>query len=160
MPPRSAKQRKQQKRNANRKALRKARNLALVRGEVETGIDPSEAMQFCLDRTVHMLRNAIEGVSNLKSDEVWVDTMVGRIPNEWIRLEEDLRKETTALAARMIDLDLEGRRVAVTEALATILVPVFDFIFKELKLTKAQRDKAPEIVRSGLKMLEGGEEAA
>lgn len=156
MAPKSAKQRRNQKHNVNRKALRKARNLALVRGEVEEEIDPSYAMQFCLDRSVHMLRNAMEGVSDLKPDEVWRDTMVGRIPNEWIRLEEDLRKEVTALAARMIDLDLEGRRVALSEAMATILVPVFDHIFKELKLTKAQKEKAPDVVRAGLKMLEGG----
>lgn len=148
------------RRNANRKALRAARNLALVTGEVEEGIDPSEAMQLVLDRSVHMLRNAIQGVSDLKGDEIWRDTMVGRIPNEWIRLEEDLRKEVSQIAARMIDLDLEGRKVALTEAMAMVLVPVFDHIFKELKLTKAQKAKAPDVVRAGLQLLESGERAA
>jgi len=158
--PKSSKQKSRQKRNANRKALRKARNLSLVRGEVEPDIDPSEAMQYVLDRAVHMLRNAVDGVADLKPDEVWVDTMVGRIPNEWIRLEEDLRKEVAQIAARMIDLDLEGRRVALAEAMATLLVPVFDHIFKELKLTKAQRALAPKVVKSGLALLEPGERVA
>jgi hypothetical protein len=160
MAPKSSKMRKQAKRNAQRKALRKARNLALVTGDVEQDIDPSEAMQYVLDRAVHMLRNAVAGVSDLQPDEVWVETMVGKIPNEWIRLEEDLRKEVTILAARMIDLDLEGRRVALSEAMATLLVPVFDAIFKDLKLTKAQKGRAPQAVRAGLALLEPGERAA
>jgi hypothetical protein len=155
-PPRSKAAKTKQRRNANRKALRKARNLALTTGEPEPDIEPEHAMQHILDRTLHMLRNTEKGVANLKPDEVWRDTMVGKIPNEWIRLEEDLRKEVAQVAGRMIALDIEGRRANAAEAIATLMAPVFEHVFGELGLTGKQKRLAPKAVHSGLKMLEGG----
>lgn len=151
---------RQRKRNANRKALRKARNQALVTGTPEPDINPEDAMQFILDRAVHMLKNAIKGVADLKPDEVWVDTMVGRIPNEWIRLEEDLRKEVHQIAGRMLQLNIDGRRADAAEAIAIVMAPVLETIFKELKLTAKQKARAPEAVGVGMRLLEPGQKDA
>jgi hypothetical protein len=128
----------------------------LVNGVPEPDIEPADAIQFVLDRAVHMLKNAVEGVSQLEPDEIWRDTMVGRIPNEWIRLEEDLRKEVTQIAGRMLQLDIDGRRADAAEAVAVLLAPILEHIFKELKLTKKQKELAPSAVHSGMKLLEGG----
>lgn len=157
MAPKAQRNRTKQRRNENRKALRKARDLALIRGEPEPGIQPSNAMQYVLDRAVHMLRNAEAGVEKLEPDEVWRDTQVGKIPNEWIRLEADLRQEVAQQAGRMIALDIEGRRANAAEAMALALAPVFKQILAELNLTPDQQAAAPAIVERGLKLLEGGQ---
>lgn len=145
---------RQNKRNANRKALRDARNLALLTGTPEENIDPHNAMQFILDRATHMLTNAIAGVENLQPDEVWRETMVGKIPNEWIRLEEDLRKEVWAIAGKMISLGIDDRKARAAEIMAQILAPVLAGILKDLALTPEQEERAPEVVEAHLKVLE------
>lgn len=153
---RKGEKRRKKRRNENRKALVEARNLALITGTPVEDIDPSYALNFILDRTFHMLKNAIEGVNTLEPDEIWRDTMVGRVPNEWIRLEDDLRREVMAIAGNMLRLDLDGRRVAATEVIAAVIAPVLKSILDQLNLTPEQQAVAPEIVTSQLKVLEGG----
>lgn len=146
---------RQTKRRSQRKALRDARALALTTGTPEENIDPGNAMQFILDRATHMLVQAISGVEDLSPDEVWVDTMVGRIPNEWIRLEEDLRKEVWMIAGKMITLNIDDRKARAAEIMASILAPVLKGILDELQLTPVQQEKAPEVIEAHLKVLEG-----
>jgi hypothetical protein len=148
-PPKTKTAKGKQRRNVNRKLLRKVRNEALTRGESEPDIQPDDALQYVLDRAVHMLKNAIKGVESLKADEVWRDTQMGRIPNEWIRLEEDLRKEVSDHAGRMIALDIEGRCANAAEALSMVLAPVLDHILSDLGLTKAQKARTPAVVHNG-----------
>lgn len=144
------------RRNANRKMLRKARDLALVTGDVEANIDPADAFQYVLDRAFHMLQNASEGVSDLKADEIWRDTMVGRIPNEWIRLETDLRQEVFALSSKMISLGIDDRKARASEIMAAVLAPVLKGILDDLQLNKTQQAKAQEVIGRHLRVLEGG----
>jgi len=147
--------RRQTKRRSQRKALREARALALTTGTPEENIDPGNAMQFILDRATHMLTQAIIGVEDLKPDEVWVDTMVGRIPNEWIRLEEDLRKEVWMIAGKMINLNIDDRKARAAEIMASVMAPVLKGILDDLVLTEEQKERAPEIVQAHLNVLEG-----
>lgn len=149
--------RRQTKRRSNRKALKEARNIALTTGTPEENIDPGNAMQFILDRATHMLVQAVSGVENLEPDEVWVDTMVGRIPNEWIRLEEDLRKEVWMIAGKMITLNIDDRKARAAEIMASILAPVLQGILSDLQLTPEQEEKAPAIVEAHISVLEGGD---
>lgn len=144
------------KRNAHRKALRLVRNLALTTGTPGENVDPANAMQYVLDRATHMLMNAVKGVEDLEADEIWRDTMVGRIPNEWIRLEDDLRKEVWGLAGKMIALDLDDRKARAAEIMAAILAPVLKGILDDLNLNKAQMAKAPKVIQGHLELLEGG----
>lgn len=149
---------RQTKRRNQRKALKEARNIALTTGTPEENIDPGNAMQFILDRATHMLTQAVLGVENLEPDEVWVDTMVGRIPNEWIRLEEDLRKEVWMIAGKMITLNIDDRKARAAEIMASILAPVLKGILDDLALNEAQQEKAPAVIEAHLKVLEGGDQ--
>lgn len=149
--------RRQTKRRSQRQALREARNMALTTGTPEENIDPSNAMQFILDRATHMLANAISGVENLEADEIWRETMVGKIPNEWIRLEEDLRKEVWMIAGKMITLNIDDRKARAAEVMASVMAPVIKSILDSLNLTDEQLEKAPEVVEANLKVLEGGD---
>jgi hypothetical protein len=149
--------RRQNKRRSQRKALREARNIALTTGTPEENIDPGNAMQFILDRATHMLTQAVLGVEDLSPDEVWVDTMVGRIPNEWIRLEEDLRKEVWGIAGKMITLNIDDRKARAAEIMASILAPVLKGILDDLHLNATQQKRAPDVIEAHLKVLEGGD---
>lgn len=149
--------RRQTKRRSQRKALKEARAIALTTGTPEENIDPGNAMQFILDRATHMLVQAISGVEDLQPDEVWVDTMVGKIPNEWIRLEEDLRKEVWMIAGKMITLNIDDRKARASEIMASILAPVLKGILEDLFLSPEQQEKAPEVIEAHLKVLEGGD---
>lgn len=155
--PEAVAKKRQNKRRSQRKALKEARSLALTTGTPEENIDPGNAMQFILDRATHMLTQAILGVENLEADEVWVDTMVGRIPNEWIRLEEDLRKEVWMIAGKMINLNIDDRKARAAEIMASVMAPVLKAILEDLVLTPEQQERAPQIVQAHLQVLEGGD---
>lgn len=159
--------RKQQKlrkkrRNENRRLLATARALTGMTAEqLQLGsINPIDAIQQVLDRGYAELVVASREVDNLKADEIWRDTMVGRIPNEWIRLQEDLKREVSTVAGKMLHLDVESRKAGAAELMAGALAPVLGEIFKKLQLTEAQKAKAPDIVRHELQLLEGGKKAA
>lgn len=160
MTPRTKEGKEKARRNENRKALRRieeqTRNVVLIEGRTEVDIAPEDAMQYTLDVATSMLKHAVEARATLRPDELWRDTMVGRIPNEWIRLEQDLRKEVYQIAGRMLQLDIDGRRANAAEAVAMLIAPVMDHIFKELHLTSKQKKAAPQAVHSGMKLLEGG----
>lgn len=155
-PKRSTRKGSGSKRNRQRKLLRDARERVMLEAVPAYGADPVEALQEVLEGALAQLRVARERSGKLTEQELWRDTMVGKIPNEWIRLEADLRQEVAHLAGRMIGLDIAGRNAAAAEAIAEVMVPLLDGIFADLRLTPKQRERAPEVVAGRLKLLEGG----
>ena len=115
---------------------------------------PDEALQAVLDRTYSMLAFAMKKVDRLNGTELWRNTREGRVPNEWIRLEQDLRAEVAYISGRMIDLNIEGRKANAAELMASAIAPVLKRILSELELTDEQRKAAPRIVRQHLTLLE------
>lgn len=159
-----AKRQKQRKhrRNENRKLLRAARErTGLTAAELDQGqVDPVHALEATLSRAYAEMTVASDEVDNLKSDEQWRDTMVGKLPNEWIRLEHELRKEVRIIAGKMMDLNIEDRKTRASELMAAAIAPVIGGILKDLKLTPQQKELAKEAVGAHLHVLEGGREAA
>jgi hypothetical protein len=153
---RGAQQRRRKKRrNENRKLLREVNRVAAMEAVVERDVDPADALQDVLDAAVARLHVAMAHANELDEDEVFRDTMMGKIPNEWLRLEKDLRSEVAVLAGRMIGLNIAGRQANAAEALATAIAPVLSGVFDGLGLTAAQKRKAPELVREHLQLIEG-----
>lgn len=149
------------RRTKQRKLLAEARERALTEHVPAYGIDPAEALQEILESALGQLRVARERSSKLDlskagagQDAYWRDTMVGRIPNEWVRHEADLRAEVASLAGRMVGLDIAGRRAAAAEALAEAIAPALENVFKTLRLSAAQRDKARSALEAELQVIE------
>lgn len=151
---------KKRRRNENRKLLHNAKRITGMTAEqLEIGhVDPVDAIQQVLDRTYAQLVVASREADNVPSTELWRDTMVGRLPNEWVRLEEDLRTQVQQIAGKMLHLNIEDRKAHASELIAAAIAPVLSAIIKDLKLTPEQKKKAPEIVRGHLQLLEGGGE--
>lgn len=152
--------RQRRRRNEQRKLLREARRITGMTAVDLGRIDPVDAIQGVLDRAYAQLVVASTEVDNLEASELWRDTMVGRVPNEWIRLETELRREVGNVARSMLQLDIDDRKAHAAELIAAAIAPVLEGVFKDLKLTDKQKLKAKESVATHLRVLEGGRDAA
>jgi hypothetical protein len=130
-----------------------AQRMAVVTAD---GTDPTEAVQMVLDRAVAIHQYAAVKAEGLTQEQFWRETMMGRIPHEWVRFEADMRREVLNVAGRMLQLDIAGRQANAAEVLASTLAPVLEGIFSELKLTPEQREQAPALLRRELEALEAG----
>lgn len=109
-----------------------------------------------LERTTSLLRVAAAEADKLAPDKMWITTIGGPMPHEWIRMEQDLRQEACFVAGRMLGLDIANRRVLAAERMAEVLAPIFKAVLDDLNLTAAQKKRVPQAVRGGLQLLEGG----
>jgi len=148
---RRARRRKRQ----GRKLMRDALSMTAANAEEIQHLDPIHALQFVLNRTYAWLQIAIAEVDKLPEDEFWRDSPMGRIENEWVRLEADLRKDVAYLSARMLELDMEDRRAQAVELIAGTIAPVLEGVLDDLDLTKKQQARAKKVVGKHLKLLEG-----
>jgi N12 class adenine-specific DNA methylase len=145
------------RKRAQRKLLGEAISKTIAEAPDQGRTDPVEALQIVLDRTYSWLVYVAKKTGELPEEDLWRKTKgVGKIPNEWVRLERDLRNELAYLSARMLDRDIETRWAQAAEIVATAIAPVLEGILSDLKLTKKQRARAKRVVQSHLQMIEGG----
>jgi len=154
---RKAIRRTKRRKNANRRLLGEAIEKTRQEAPDQGPMDPVTALGIVLDRTYSWLVYVQARTEKLPEERFWRKTKTGvRLPNEWIRLERDLRSELTYLSARMLDLDIEDRKAQAAEIVAQIFAPVIGGILKDLQLTKKQRAKVKGIVARHLALVEGG----
>ena len=134
-----------------------AQRLTGLSAEEMKNTDPVEAMQHVLDTAFGHLLFAGKQVGELDEDELWHTYFGEKVPNEWLVLEARLRQEVLDITARMMHLGIEDRRARVAEVLAITMAPVLEQMIRELRLTPAQRARAPQIIGTALKQLESGE---
>jgi hypothetical protein len=84
--------------------------------------DPIAALQEVLDGAVQDLRYAQGKVDQLTGPELWRDTLTGKIPNEWIRLRNELRVEVERCANNMVRNGIAERAVAIGEARMVLVI--------------------------------------
>lgn len=154
-----------------------ARSMAITMG-APLDVEPHDALIHCVRITAGEVAYASEMVAQLSSEDALVrpTTSVSRSGtssqgsidmdeerkgpqdlNIWIRVRQEAVDRLARYAKMALDAGVDERRVRVAEGLATALVPVLEAIFKDLKLTSAQRKKAPAIMRSHLLTLEAQE---
>jgi hypothetical protein len=83
--------------------------------------EPVEVIQEVLDSLTADLRFAQRQVDRIPVDEFWRDTMVGRIPNEWVRYRDEIRDKLHYLAGRMIERGIAERAVNVRAAQTALM---------------------------------------
>lgn len=113
---------KETSRTPQRRKLREARAVTTTRRSA-TRIDanPVDVIQETLDGLVQDLRFTQKMVDQLPEADLWRDTMVGRIPNEWIRLRDDYRQGAAALAGSMVARGIAEKAVNVRAAQAALM---------------------------------------
>jgi len=75
----------------------------------------------------------------------------------WIKVQHECMDRLARYAKSAIDAGIEERKVRLAERWIEVLTDVLDGVFKDLKLTPAQRKAAPTIVQARISRLEAGE---
>jgi hypothetical protein len=126
-PHRGLNRRSQKRSEARRKIYGELAAIAADQGHpVELGITTSDALQGCLDRAVQHFRYCASRADELDEDELFVSEVgpggsLLTVPNKWLRLETEMRKEVEHLASMMTSLGIAERRVRVEEAQAILV---------------------------------------
>lgn len=152
-----AAQAKREKDNKTAKQLLgHARDEALRASVSLRGVQPVEAFMEVLESALSMMRYARAQANQVPPENMWRDTIAGKIPNEWVKLERNMREEVAHLSAQAMKHGLEERQTAVAErmaeALAIGIAGVLDH--PDLRLTAAQRKVMPRVVKESLELME------
>jgi hypothetical protein len=110
--------------------------------------DTFAVLQEILDGKVEDMRYTQSKVDALKNDELWRTTMVGKIPNEWIRLRDEYREKTEALALKLVNAGLADRAVRVQEAQMVLLAQRIQAAAERAGLDAEQRRALGRELRS------------
>lgn len=120
-----------------------------------TGITMADVLQESLERVVGLMRLAGSKVDEVELEGFWEDTVAGKQPDKWFRLETALRREAVDIAARMMGLDIDARRVALAEAEAKLVERYIQAVLGKLELTPAQRRLIGPALREARAVIEG-----
>jgi hypothetical protein len=102
--------------------MREARATTAARRSADRlDANPVDVIQETLDGLVQDLRFTQRMVDTLPESELWRDTMVGRIPNEWVRLRDDYRQQAAHLAGSMVARGIAEKAVNVRAAQAALM---------------------------------------
>lgn len=135
-------------RNAERKRLREARTVtASRRSSGRLDVASHEALQEVLDGLVQDLRFTQKMCDGIPHDKFWRDTMVGRIPNEWVRLRDHYREQVGHLALSIEAKGLAERSVRVKEAQAVMMAQMIREAAERAGLEPAQVNRLGDELR-------------
>lgn len=91
------------------------------RAPVRVAGDYGKELEKILDVRISELNAAQEVVDTLQPDEYFRETMVGPIPNEWIRLRNEYRQQAETMLFKLVNAGIADRAVKVKEAQAVLL---------------------------------------
>lgn len=101
-------------------------------------VNPVEAAQAVLDRMVAEYHYINSEIDRLSLDELWRERFGSKIPNEWIRLAHDTRRDIIWTANQMVKNGIADRAVAVKEAQVALVVGAIRDAAVEIGLDNAQ----------------------
>ena len=141
--------------NAARRRAAAVEASAAARAAAPLGADPAEALQEVLDLHVAELRYAQAKVDALPDNELWRDTMVGRIPNEWIRLRDEKAAAVQTTANNILRAGIADRAVRVQEAQLLLVVTAIHRAAERAGLSRTDVRKLGSALREELPAIEG-----
>lgn|GEM_PF-1170270 len=134
-----------------------AKEAATIMGEA-MDIEPHEALLSCVRIAAGEVAYCTTEIAALK--KATESTMFGEKLNVWIEVRQGAVAQLARYSKMALDAGVAERQVQIAERYGQMLAELIGGILEELKLTAAQKDKAPEIVRRRMQMLEGGAKAA
>lgn len=123
-------------------------------------LSPAEALQWLVNRVVDQLKHAAHEADSLAVEEMEIMGPFGPIPNVWIRLEADLRKELAGLAINMERVGLAERLVSLQEARAALIVQALTAAAEECGIPRSQLRSIAPAFRRHLALIQGERAAA
>lgn len=154
--------------NAGLSAGRKA---AVIMG-APIDIDPHEALIYCVQQTAGEVFYATRKIASLnEEEELQRPTVItDRVGSKdgytetkelaldlhiWIRVRQEAMDRLARYSKMALDAGVDERRVAIAENAASVLAPILQLVFEDLKLTKDQLKRAPSILERRLLAIEG-----
>lgn len=134
-----------------------ALDTAKIMGE-EMDVEPHEALLSCVRITAGEVAYCSALVAELEKATVF--TMLGEQLNIWIQVRQKAVFALAKYSKMALDAGVAERQVQLAERYGEMLAELIGGILGELKLTKAQKEKAPEIVGRHLRLIEGDAKAA
>jgi hypothetical protein len=121
-------------------------------------VTPLDALQWLVNRITDQLKHAAHEADRLDPAEMETMGPFGPVPNVWIRLEADLRKELGSLAINMERVGLAERMVNIQEARAALVVQALVLAAEEAGIPRHQLKIIGPAFRRHLTLLQGGGE--
>lgn len=116
---------------------------------------PSEALQHAMDLTYGQLIYASQRVAQLEEEQVFVNSISGKIPHHWIRFQRQLTKELADYAKVAANVGIAERRTALQEAEADMVGRYLEAVLGELGLSEEQRKLLGPAMRRHLTLVQG-----
>jgi hypothetical protein len=103
----------------------------------------------------HQIRTRQETPESLRLLDLLYATPNGHI---LATTQRDLRAQLASIAKQYVSLGIEERRTRMSEAWATVIIPLFEAIASDptLQLNRRQQEVLPQIVEHHLRVIEGG----
>lgn len=154
--------------------LAAARQMAVVMG-LPIEVSPMEALLHCVYTAAGEVVYATEKIMELTDDESIINPEkvveedgynahgpVGRTQhvkdfpqlNIWIRVRHECMDRLSRYSKMALDAGVEERLVRAAEGMATLLMPAIQGFLDDLRLTAAQRKRAPALLKKHLSPLE------
>lgn len=130
---------------------------AKIMGE-EMDVDPLDALLWCVRIAAGEIAYCSAQIGELKKPTE--STMFGKKLDMWIEVRQVAVAQLAKYSKMALDAGVAERQVQLAERYGEMLAELIGGILGELKLTKAQKQKAPEIVGRHLRLIEGDAKAA
>lgn len=134
-----------------------ALDTAKIMGE-EMDVDPLDALLWCVRIAAGEIAYCSAQIAAL--DKPTESTMFGKKLDMWIEVRQVAVAQLAKYSKMALDAGVAERQVQLAERYGEMLAELIGGILGELKLTKAQKEKAPEIVGRHLRLIEGGAQVA
>lgn len=116
---------------------------------------PAQGIQATLNIAMGQLAYATQQVNGLEPGELWADTMVGKVPSHWVKLQHELMDKVARFSQVAAGMGIDERRTALAEAQTSMLQTVITAVLDDLGLSPAQRKLAGPAIRKRLEAVQG-----
>lgn len=136
-------------------AREEVRNLA-------TPIDvaPGQVLISLMNLAAGQLAYVTQKVGELPEEKLFVDSIGGKIPNHWVRLQRTLMLDLKEYAKTAAGAGIDERMTRLAEEQAQQFNAVLEAVMEEVGLSSKQRAKVGPAIRGQLVAIQGGAEEA
>lgn len=137
-------------------------------------VDPHEAIVHAIAITAGEVAYCDAQISRLSEDELFerpLETTFAELPmsgqvievtekrdaevlSRWVQLRDNALERLVRFSKIALDAGVEERRVRVAEQVADVIAPLFQNLADDLQLSRAQRDRLPDVIGARMRQLE------
>lgn len=117
-------------------------------------VTPSRAVLGTLHLAAGQLAYATLKVGELDEEDMFVDTIAGKMPHHWIRLQGELEERVVRFSAAAAHMGVAERQTDLMAAHTEMMGELLRTVITDVGLTAAQRKKLGPALRKALPLIE------